>query len=59
MTPDPELIEKLERNARFYENEAAYLRPQNARNLGPEEMKCIGSLLREAIAALKGEAAAA
>lgn len=48
-----ELLEKLERNARFYEKEAAYLRPENCRNLGPEEMKSISGLLREAIGELK------
>lgn len=50
---DPELIEKLERNARFYEADAAYFRPAQCRNLGPEEAKVIAGLLREAIAALK------
>lgn len=48
-----ELIEKLERNARFYEADAAYFRPAQCRNIGPEECKVIAGLLREAIAALK------
>lgn len=54
-----ELIEKLERNARFYRADAAYFRPAQCRNIGPEECKVIAELLEEAIAALKGEAAAA
>lgn len=47
-----ELIEKLERNARFYELEAAALKPTGARHLGPSEATEIAKLLREAVAAL-------
>lgn len=47
-----ELLEKLNRNARFYENEAAALKPVGARHLGPEESATIARLLREAIAAI-------
>ena len=47
-----ELLEKLRRNARFYQNEATalaenYIRRDN-RFLGAEEAKTIGSLLTEA-----------
>jgi hypothetical protein len=48
-----ELIEKLERNARSYENEAKAMKPEGARHLGPSESACIGEMLREAASALK------
>jgi hypothetical protein len=49
-----EIIEKLERNARFYESEAAAMKPEGARHLGPQEAKAIAILLTEAIDALMG-----
>lgn len=48
-----ELLEKLERNARFYDNEAKAMRPEGARHLGPKEARAIADLLGEAVAALK------
>lgn len=48
-----ELIEKLERNARFYESEAAAFKPEGSRHLGPKEAKAIADLLVEAADALK------
>ena len=47
-----DLIEKLNRNARFYENEAAAFKPAGARHLGSEEAATIAKLLREAIEAI-------
>lgn len=49
-----EIIEKLERNARFYESEAAAFKPEGARHIGPKEAKTIAELLTEAANALRG-----
>lgn len=49
-----DLVEKLERNARFYDNEAKALKPEGARHLGPNEAQAIAELLTEAAGALKG-----
>ena len=54
-----ELLEKLERNARFYEADAKVFRPKDCRNIGPEECKVIAGLLREAIEAIKQQERAA
>jgi hypothetical protein len=51
------IIEKLERNARFYHNESIALAEapdrRDRRRLGAEEAGTIAELLREAVAALK------
>lgn len=53
-----ETIEKLDRNAQFYENEAVALAEKSERRdrrkLGAEEAATIAGLLREASAALAG-----
>jgi hypothetical protein len=49
-----ELIEKLKRNARFYQSEGEAMRPQDARHLGPNEAVTIAELLNEAAAELEG-----
>jgi hypothetical protein len=52
-----ELIDKLERNARFYEADAAVFRQHaDCRNIGPQECLAIADLLREALGVLKEQA---
>jgi hypothetical protein len=54
-----ELIEKLDRNARFYEADAQVFRQHaDCRNIGPQECLAIADLLREAIGALREQVAA-
>ena len=52
-----QLIEKLEANARFYENEAVALAEapdrRDRRRLGAQEARTISELLRDAAAALR------
>jgi hypothetical protein len=48
-----DLTDKLEANARFYEGEAAALKPNGARHLGPEESAVIAKLLRDAAEMLR------
>jgi hypothetical protein len=49
-----DLLEKLRRNARFYESEAKSMRPHDARHLGPKEAAAIAELLNEAIVEIEG-----
>jgi hypothetical protein len=54
-----ELLEKLDRNARFYEADAQVFRQHaDCRNIGPQECLAIADLLREAIGALREQVAA-
>lgn len=52
-----DLIEKLERNALFYENESRFLagspERRDRRHLGAEEAGQIAELLREAVAEIR------
>jgi hypothetical protein len=56
---EPGLIERLERNARFYHNEAAALaeKPERRDNryLGSREAQTIADLLNEAASALQAQ----
>lgn len=57
-----ELIDKLKRNAKFYENEAFALgevaERRDRRKLGASEAGAIAVLLREAVAELEGQPSA-
>lgn len=59
MTGAQEIIEKLNRNAKFYEAEAAALAEvserRDRRRLGAEEAATMAALLREAAIALAAE----
>lgn len=43
-----EVLELLDRNARFYEAEAGALKPTGARHLGPSEAAEIATIMRRA-----------